>query len=138
MYVDSVLYAFHVNLFFNIYLEIYIACIHVIYIIIIISWILQIFRIRVSHLTILSCIFVTPNSLGRKYIAATIKTGQLLRSSLFLYIDSNTSWLCIGRSRDPTRSYTRQLNSSVINNVVTLSQVLHIVQDGLFNYYSKM
>ena len=36
------------------------------------------------------------------------------------------------------RSYTRQSYSSVIKNVVTLSQVLHIAQDDIYNYYSKM
>ena len=47
---------------------------------------------------------------------------------LIPYPDYNTRSLCIGRSRDP----------QVINNVVTLSQVLHIAQDDLFNHYSKM
>ena len=54
------------------------------------------------------------------------------------YPDFKPRRLCISRPRDPARSYTRRLYSSVINNVVTLSQVLHIAQDDLFNYYSKM
>ena len=31
-----------------------------------------------------------------------------------------------------------RLSRSVMNNVVTMSEVLHLAQDDLLNYYSKM